>query len=166
MGLDYRDFRQAANELTQSLIQSGRLSKKTGGRYVMATGRVINDTMQRIDTNQLMVEIEDSLTNSGLVAMTAAVGHGGNRDDMIYETRELRKSGEFNQSTVAGEGQLIAPELSIHGKITQRDIKYSGSKTQVEYMFRLYVKDLSSGMVFWQKQVPIIKRGSSKSVSW
>ncbi len=166
MSLDYRDFRTAGQELVQSLVQSGRLQKPSGGRYVMATGKVVNDTMQRIDTNQLMADVEEALINSGQVAMTAAVGYGGNRDQLINETRELRNSAEFKQSTIAGKGQIIAPELAVHGKITQRDIRFDSSTTQVEYTFTLYVKDLNSGLVFWQKQVPLVKRGSNKSVSW
>ena len=65
MGLDYRDFDQAASEMIQSLVVSGALKKQGGGRYVVATGRIVNDTMQRIDTDQLMAKIEEEAKKNG-----------------------------------------------------------------------------------------------------
>jgi hypothetical protein len=169
MGLDYRDFNQAASEMVQSMISSGALKKPGGGRYVMTTARVTNDTMQRIDTDQLMAKIEEELMNSGLVVMTSAVGGKGAPDEMIYEMRDIRDSAqgdEFQQETLAGKRTLIAPELSTSGKILQRNISYDRNRQQVEYYFQLRVTDLTTGLRFWQKETIIGKRGSNRSVSW
>ncbi len=169
MGLDYRDFNQAASEMIQSMISSGALKKPGGGRYVMTTARVTNDTMQRIDTDQLMAKIEEELMNSGQVVMTSAVGGKGAPDEMIYEMRDIRDSAqgdEFVQETLAGKRTLVAPELSIAGKILQRNILYDRNSQQVEYYFQLRVTDLTTGLRFWQKESIIGKRGSNKSVSW
>ena len=169
MALDYRDFDQAASEMVQSMLGSGALKKPGGGRYVVTTGRIINDTMQRIDTDQLMAKIEEELLNSGQVVMTSAVGGKGAPDKMIYETRDIRDSAqgdEFNKDTIAAKGQLIAPELSISGKIFQRNIRYDKNRQQVEYYFQLKITDLTTGLRFWQKETIIGKRGSNKSVAW
>ncbi len=169
MELDYRDFAQAASEMIQSMISSGALKKPGGGRYVMTTGRVTNDTMQRIDTNQLMAKIEEELLNSGQVVMTSAVGGKGAPDEMIYEMRDIRDSAtgdEFKQETLAGKRTLIAPELSVSGKILQRNIRYDRNRQQVEYYFQLMVTDLTSGLRIWQKESLIGKRGSNRSVAW
>ncbi len=169
MALDYRDFAQAASEMIQSMIGSGALKKSGGGRYVMTTGRVTNDTMQRIDTDQLMAKIEEELLNSRQVVMTSAVGGKGAPDEMIYEMRDIRDSAtgdEFKQETLAGKRTLIAPELSISGKILQRNIRYDNNRQQVEYYFQLRITDLTSGLRFWQKESIIGKRGSSRSVAW
>jgi uncharacterized protein (TIGR02722 family) len=169
MELDYRDFAQAASEMIQSMISSGALKKPGGGRYVMTTGRVTNDTMQRIDTDQLMAKIEEELLNSGLVVMTSAVGGRGAPDEMIYEMRDIRDSAtgdEFKQETLAGKKTLEAPELSIAGKIFQRNIRYDRNRQQVEYYFQLMVTDLTTGLRFWQKESIIGKRGSNRSVAW
>ncbi len=164
MALDYRDFDQAASELVQSLLGSGALKKEGGGRYVVATGRVVNDTMQRIDTDQLMSKIEEEMLNSGQAVMTSAVGSG--TDKLIHETRELRDSEEFDQSTIAERGTLIAPELTISGKIFQRNIRYDKKTQQVEYYFQLKLSDAKSGLRFWQKEIIVGKRGSNKTVAW
>ncbi len=169
MALDYRDFNQAASEMIQSMISSGALKKPGGGRYVMTTARITNDTMQRIDTDQLMAKIEEELMNSGLVVMTSAVGGKGAPDEMIYEMRDIRDSAtgdEFKQETLAGKKTLIAPELSTSGKILQRNIRYDRNRQQVEYYFQLRVTDLTTGLRFWQKESLIGKRGSNRSVSW
>jgi hypothetical protein len=166
MALDYRDFAQAASEMLQSMLSSGAMKKPGGGRYVVATGRVVNDTMQRIDTDQLMAKIEEELLNSGQVVMTSAVGGKGAPDQLVHETRELRDSEEFDQNTVAAKGTLIAPELSISGKIFQRNLRYDNNRQQVEYYFQLQVTDMKTGLRFWQKETIIGKRGSNQSVAW
>ncbi len=159
MVLDYRDFERAADGMIQDLVASGRLKNPDGGRYVLATGEIINDTMQRIDTDQLMAKIEEELMNSGQVVLTSAVGAESSRDDLIQETRELRNSQEFDQSTVSEDGQLVAPDLSISGKIVQRDLRYDRNETQVEYYFQLQISEVASGLRYWQKEVFIGKRG-------
>jgi len=164
MALDYRDFDQAASSLVQSMLGSGALKKDDGSRYVVATGRVVNDTMQRIDTDQLMAKIEEEILNSGQAVMTSAVGSG--TDKLIHETRELRDSEEFDQSSIAARGTLLAPELSISGKIFQRNIRYDKKRQQVEYYFQLKLSDAKTGLRFWQKEIIVGKRGSSKSVAW
>lgn len=168
MGLDYRDFDQAATAMVSSLIRSGSLNKADGSRYVVATGRIVNDTMQRIDTDQLMAKVEQELMNSGQVAMTSAVGDKAG-DSMVYEMRDMRDSeraDEFADNTLPAKKQLIAPELTISGKIMQRNVKYAKNQQQVEYYFQLRVQDLSTGLRFWQEEKVIGKRGSDKMVSW
>ena len=164
MALDYRDFDQAASKMIQSMLGSGALKKEGGGRYVVATGRIINDTMQRIDTDQLMVKIETEILNSGQAVMTSAVGPDA--DQLLHETRELRDSDEFDTSTTAEKRTLIAPELTIAGKIFQRNIRLDGNRQQVEYYFQLQLSDVKTGLRFWQDEVLVGKRGSDRSVTW
>jgi len=167
LGLDYRDFDVAASKMVQSALASGALDKPGGGRFVMAKGRVLNDTMQRIDTDQLMVKIEQEFLNSGKVVMTSAVGGPGVPDELIHQAREdLRNNDEFDQQTVAAKGTLIAPELSISGKIFQRVLAYDRGRQQIEYYFQLRVSDIVSGLKLWENETLIGKRGSNKTVPW
>lgn len=166
MGLDYRDFQQAASESVESMLQSGAVNKRDGGRYVLAISRIVNDTMQRIDTDQLIKKIRVDLLQSGRVVVTTAVGADGAEDKMAMQARELRNSDEFNQDTVAKKGQLIAPELSLSGKIIQRNVRVNKKTQQVEYYFQLTLTDINTGLAFWEGETVIGKRGSSKNVSW
>ena len=157
MGLDYRDFEQAASKMVQSMLGSGALKKEGSGRYVVATGRIVNDTMLRIDTDQLMAKIEIEMLNSGQAVMTSAIGPGS--DALLHETRQLRESDEFNQDTTAAKNTLIAPDLTIDGKITQKNVDYSRNIEQAEYYFELKLNDVTTGLRFWQDEVILSKRG-------
>lgn len=169
MELDYRDFDQAATDMVGKMLASGTFHKPDGSRYVVTTAKVLNDTMQRIDTDQLTFKIEQELMNSGQVTMSSAVGGKGAPDEMTYQMRDVRdssKSDEFKQNTLPGKGQIIAPEMSVSGKIIQRNIRYDNNMQQVEYYFQLRVSDINSGLTRWQNETIIGKRGSKKVVPW
>jgi uncharacterized protein (TIGR02722 family) len=166
MGLDYRDFNTAASRMVDDLLASGALDKPGGGRYVLAISRVLNDTMQRIDTDQLIKQMRVALLRSGKVVVTTAVGANGPEDHLAMDARELRNSGEFNQQTVAAKGQMIAPEYSLSGKIIQRTVRVSKSKQATEYYFQLTMTDINTGWAVWDGEVVMGKQGSNKSVAW
>ena len=166
MALDYRDFESAAGEMVDGMLGSRALENPRGGRYVLVVSRIVNDTMQRIDTDQLVRKIRSDLLNSGRVVVTTAVGLDGPEDEMNMAVRQLRESSEFNQNTVQGEGQLIAPDLSLSGVIRQRDIQMDNRQQQVEYYFELAITDLSTGLAIWEDQEVIVKRGSNRAPTW
>lgn len=166
MGLDYQDFRKASIEAAQSMIQSGAVNKQGGGRYVLAISTLINDTTQRIDMDQLIKSIRMALLQSGKVVVTTAVRAGGAEDTMSYDARELRKSSEFNQKTVAKKGQMIAPDFSLSGKIIQRNAKLSDGGMKVDYYIQLTLTDIKTGLAYWEGETVITKAGSGKTVNW
>jgi len=166
MGLDYRDFDQAAAEAIQSMLKSGALDKKDGSRYVLAISRVTNDTMQHIDTDQLIKKIRVELLKSGKVVVTTAVSANGAEDKMSMDARKLRENDEFNQNTVQKKGTLVAPDMSLSGKILQRNVAMDDGKQQVEYYFMLSLTEIKTGLAWWEGETVIGKRGSGKSVSW
>jgi uncharacterized protein (TIGR02722 family) len=166
MGLDYRDFNTAASNMVDDLLASGALDKPGGGRYVLAISRVINDTMQKIDTDQLVKQMRVALLRSGKVVVTTAVGANGPEDRLAMDARELRNSAEFNQQTVAAKGQMIAPEYSLSGKILQKNVRDSKSKQSAIYYFQLSLTDINTGLAFWEGEEILGKSGSNKSVAW
>ncbi|SDW34895.1 penicillin-binding protein activator LpoB [Marinobacter mobilis] len=165
MTMDYRDFERAADDAVQDLLASGVVDNPSGERYVMVVSRITNDTMQRIDTDQLVKKIRVALLRSGKVVTTTAVGIDGAEDEMNMAARELRASDEFDQSTVQEKGTLQAPDLSLSGKIIQRNHRVEDEQ-QVEYYFQLSLTDLRQGFAVWENETPIIKRGPNDSVSW
>ena len=166
MGLDYRDFDEAASKAIQSMLKSGALDKKNGDRYVLAISRITNDTMQHIDTDQLIKKIRVELLRSGKVVVTTAVSANGAEDAMSMQARELRNNDEFNQNTVQKKGTLVAPDMSLSGKILQRNVAMDDGKQQVEYYFMLSLTEIKTGLAWWEGETVIGKRGSGKSVSW
>ena len=166
MGLDYRDFNEAAGKAVQSMLKSGALDKRDGDRYVIAISQITNDTMQHIDTDQLIKKIRVDLLRSKRAVITTSVGSEGNVDALNKQVRELNEDEDYNQRTTTKKGQLIAPELSLSGKIIQRNITMDDGKQQVEYYFQLTLTELSTGLAWWEDETIIGKRGSGKSVAW
>ena len=141
MGLDYRDFNEAAAEALRSIREEGTVDKPGGGRYVVYVGRVINKTTQKWESTQLTKAVTIELRKSGKVVVTMVPPD----DDAI-------------------EG--IKPELVLTGKVSERNIQMTSSKKQTEYYLELELTDPKTKLVFWEGQAPIVKRGSSKTVNW
>lgn len=165
MGIDHRDFQKAATDAVESMLLSGALNKRDGSRYVLVISNILNDTMQRVDIDQLIKKIRVALLQSGKVVVTTAVRAGGAEDSMSYQVRELRENDEFNQKTVAKKGQMIAPDLSLSGKIIQRNTDL-GSKQRVDYYFQLTLTDINTGLAFWEGESVIEKIGSNSGSAW
>ncbi len=165
MGLDARDFNGAAQAATQKLLTSGALDHPGGGRYVIAISRVTNDTMQRIDTDQLVKKIRVAVLNSGKAVITTAISDNGPEDDMSMRVRELRQSKEFNQRNVAGAHEMAAPDLSLSGKILQNNTTVDNGQ-RVDYAFQLSLTDLHTGVAIWEDEEPLSKLGTNSTVAW
>jgi uncharacterized protein (TIGR02722 family) len=167
MGLDNRDFEEAGRALVRSMLDSGRLQPRPNGEpRVMAISRITNDTTLRINTNELTQLISVELNNSGRAVTTTAVGLDGPADPLAMQSRELRRSGEFNQRTVAARGQMIAPDISLSGNIIQRTNRVDGGATRVDYVFQLNLTNIRTGIAMWQGQEVISRVGSGRTVSW
>lgn len=166
VGIDAADFEKAAAEAVSSMLRSGVVNRPNGGRYVLAISTVTNDTMQRIDTDLLIKKIRIDLLNSGKVVVTTAVGVNGPEDPLSMMSRELRDDEEFNQKTTMAKGQMIAPELSLSGKIIQRNAAVSKDEQRVDYYFQLTLTDIRTGLALWEGETVIGKIASNKSVAW
>jgi hypothetical protein len=165
-GLDYRDFEYVAKLAVDSFLNSP-LSRKPGSNapWVMAISRIVNDTTLHFDTDQLVKKIRVALLNSGRVITTTAVAAGGPLDRMSAQIRELQNSDLFNQKTVAKRGTMVAPELSLSGKIIQRTNKVGG-KQQVDYYFQLTATNIETGLAYWEFEKVIAKLGKDSNFSW
>lgn len=166
VGLNAGDFDQAADAAIESLLASGAVDRPGGGRYVLVISRIINDTTQRIDTDQLVKKIRIALLRSGKVVTTTAIGLDGAEDEMTHAARGLRGNAEFDQRGVAGQGQLQAPDYSLSGKIIQRTNTVDRRTQQVDYYFQLSLTDINTGLAFWEDEYPISKLGRSRTTSW
>ncbi|MCW7551417.1 penicillin-binding protein activator LpoB [Endozoicomonas gorgoniicola] len=168
-GLNYRDFSDAADEMVQSMLNNPRLrhpNADKGAVYVMAISSIINDTTQRIDTDQLTKKIRVDLLNSGRFLTTTAIGLNGAEDEMTEKVRALKNSKLVNQQTVKGNNKVIAPDFSLSGKIIQRNFTLSKSEQEINYYLQMTLTNLENGLAYWEGEVPIVKKGDGRSVSW
>lgn len=158
--LDSRDFGIAAEKMIADMIESGAVDKPDGSRYVLAIGRVANRTKQDIDVDQLVKKIRVALLKSRKVVVTTAVSASGAEDGMSRAVRDLANDSMFNEATVAEQGTAIAPELSLSGKIIERNLKIDRSTQRIEYVFQLSITDIKTGLAFWEGEETIGKVGS------
>lgn len=165
MGLDSRDFNKAAQAAVQKMMEAGVLNHPGGGRYVIAMSRVTNDTMQRVDTDQLVKKIRVAVLNSGKAVVTTAIADNGAEDPMTIRVRQLRQSNEFSQRNVAGAHEMAAPDLSLSGKFLQSDITVDNGQ-RVDYAFQLSLTDLHTGLAIWEDEEPLSKLGTNRTVAW
>jgi len=169
MGLSSRDFNGAASTALDEIIASPLLvhpQAAQGGRYILAISNIINDTSQRIDTDQLTKKIRVGLLRSGKFLTTTAIGLNGAEDQMTAKVRSLEESKLVKQSTVKKNGTVIAPDFSLSGKIIQRTNKIDRSSQLVDYYFQLTLTQLETGLAYWEGEYPISKSGSNDSVTW
>ena len=165
LGIDYHDLEKAASDNIKSLLESGYVRSLAGlsKPKVLAISDVLNDTMQHFSTQELTRKITRDMRNSGKFILTMAfAGSGGSKDKMLDSVRGARGDDEVNQYGVPEKGNIIAPELSLSGKIIQRNTKVK-SKQRVDYFFLLTLTDLKSGLVVWDNEVNIIKVGKNAS---
>lgn len=167
LGLDREDFENTAKAMIESMLNDPAFANLNAqNKKVLAIGRIINDTPQRIDTDKLTAKITIALRKSGKFVLTTAVAAGGAKDNLTHEIRNLRENDEFNQNTIASKGTILAPNFSLSGKIRQDSVKLYNGKIQSEYFFHLILTDLTSGLALWEDEKTIDKTGTSKSVTW
>ncbi len=159
MELEYRDWTNTAEKMTESMIKSGVL--KSESKPVIAIADIINDTTQRFDTDILTKKIRTTLLKSGTAQI--ATNFSG-EDSTSNAVRAQRGNTEYDQNTIVKSGTLVAPNMSLSGKMLQRNLKlesgwFSAVDTRVEYYLQLTLTDLKTGLSVWEDEQPIVKEG-------
>ena len=160
MELEYRDWTNTAEKMTDSMLKSNAFRKVQNP--VIAMGNIVNDTQQRFDTDILTKKIRTTLLKSG----TAQIATNFSGEDLTSEKmRTQRSNAEYDQSTIAKTGTLVAPNMSLSGKMLQRNLKLqsgilSSVDTRIEYYLQLTLTDLKTGLSVWEDEQPIIKEGT------
>ena len=163
MELEYRDWTKTAESMTKSMLASGAFSRVKNP--VIAMGNIKNDTMQRFDTDILTKKIRSTLINSGRAQVTTSFENFGPAEDgTTYAVRGTRGNAEYDASTIVAPGTLVAPNMSLSGKMLQRNLKlqsgwFSSVDTRVEYYLQMTLTDVKTGLALWEDEQPIIKEG-------
>jgi uncharacterized protein (TIGR02722 family) len=133
-----------------------------GGRYIIYVSDIENDTMQRLDTDQLTKSLRVKLLQSGKFLVTTAFGE----DDATKKMRDLKDSKMVKQSSVKGDNQVLAPDFSLSGKILQRDSTLDNGDTRIEYYFQMSLTNIENGLAYWEGERVVGKVADGASVSW
>lgn len=162
--LSYADFKSAASSMADELVASPSMTNpEIGGRYIIHISDFTNDTMQRIDTDQLVKSMRVKLLNSGKFLVTTAFN---GEDSATREMRKLKDSKMVNQASVKGDGEVYAPDFSLSGKIMQRNASLDNGDTRIEYYFQLSMTNIKNGLAYWEGERVVGKVADGDSVSW
>ena len=160
MELEYRDWEKTATKMTESMLKSNAFAGIS--KPVIAVGDIKNDTMQRLDSDILVKKIRTTILKSGRAQIST---NFTGEDTMSNKMRNTRGNAEYDQSTFANTGTLVAPNMSLSGKMIQRNLKlesgwFSSVDTRVEYYLQLTLTDLKTGLAVWEDEQPIVKEGT------
>jgi len=157
------DFAKAANSMADEIITNKNfVHPKRGERYVLYVSNIDNDTMQNIDTDQLIKSMRTKFLNSGTFFVTTAFGEDSATSDM----RELKNSKMVKQSTVKGDNKVLAPDFSLSGKILERQMTLDNGDARIEYYFQLTITNIENGLSYWEGERVVGKVSDSGHVTW
>ncbi|CED57620.1 penicillin-binding protein activator LpoB [Aliivibrio wodanis] len=163
--LSYADFSKAATGMAEEIVASKLMTHPKadqGGRYIIYVNDISNDTMQRLDTDQLAKTLRIQLLQSGKFLVTTAFGE----DDATKKMRELKDSKMVKQSSVKSSNQVLAPDFSLTGKILQRNSTLDNGDTRIEYYFQMSLTNIENGLAYWEGERVVGKVADGDSVSW
>ncbi|WP_084330318.1 penicillin-binding protein activator LpoB [Helicobacter macacae] len=155
-GIDYHDIENMLDDNVKSFLGSDFV-KNLEGKKVLVIANIENLTDDDIDIELLSRKFARQIRNSKKFVLTNAIaGSGSKKDKMIKDSRALRNDEEYDQYTTKEKGNLLSPDYSLAGKITQRT-KNIGKKVRVDYQFLLVLTDLKTGVVLWDNEEIISK---------
>jgi len=136
-GFSQDDVDYTVSQAVQSLLAQGRLRSDDGSRKVVIVENVINDTLSRGSQSDALAEalglsLRENLTNSGKIIV-------------------------FNKRAAQFATVKVDPQLTLLGRLTQRNLRQDNGDIQIEYSLNLQLIDLATGLEFWQKRTPLRK---------
>lgn len=79
-------------------------------------------------------------------------------DSMIKDARAMRQDEEYDPYTTIEKGSLVAPDISLSGKITK-----TINNGEEIYLFLLTLTDIKTGLVIWDRDVILSKNLATSS---
>lgn len=161
---EYNKFAQEiVGAISGRIIRFNTSESKQLGPVILAIGDFKDKTSQYsanfANSKDVMYgQIREVLINQGLASVNMDMaGSGGEVDSLLASINSLRASGEYNQSTVAGPGKRLAPELILWGDIISIKFK-DGRKTNYQYALNVRLLSVETGASIFEKQVQLPKQ--------
>ncbi len=151
-------------KIRSTLINSGRAQITTGfqNKTTTATGYVpVSAEMQAVSVSPVSASAMKAKAKG-----YAEVEYEKNvaEDETTHQVRGTRGDSEYDQGTIAGKGTLVAPNMSLTGKMIQRNLKtdsclFCSGDERVEYYLQMTLTDVKTGLSVWEDEQPILKQG-------
>lgn len=158
--INIQDWSNAADQMVQSLLDSGVLQRAPRQPAIMVVSRIVNNTTQQVDTDNLTKKIRVALNKSGKVITTTTFGPASQVEDPI-----ARQTGELERFQQGDTASMPIPYFSLSGKLLENRAQ-AGRTQQVTYTFQLSLTEISNGLAVWEDEVNITKQGQRNAVGW
>ncbi len=93
------------------------------------------------------------------------MAEGRARSDAIGNSRLNAYDTNFNQSTVAKQGTLVAANLTMRPKVVSNEVR-DGRTKAVERFFVMDMAEIENGMIMWKFSKPLGFTKTRGVVGW
>lgn len=157
------DSQMVAQEMIQDCLNSGWYNKATlrlGKEPTVIVGSVTNDSMEHINTNAFVEEMQRALINSGKVNFVAGKNERG-------EVRQERlEQDEFaSEETRKAFGREIGADYMLSG-VLNSIVDAQSKKAVVFYQVNMKLIDIETNQIVWNGQKQIKKYVTRSKTSW
>jgi len=134
------------------------LKEKKGAEPVVIVGTIRNDSMEHINTNTFVEELQRALINSGKVEFVASSTERGDLREERLDQDEFS-----SEETRKAFGKEIGADYMLSGVLS--DIKdQEGSKSVVFYQVNLKLINIETNKILWNGQKQIKKYVNKKAL--
>ncbi|MBP5430200.1 MAG: penicillin-binding protein activator LpoB [Elusimicrobiaceae bacterium] len=162
-GWNDTDAQMVAQEMITDCLNSGWYTKfvsKNGKEPTLIVGTVSNKTMEHINTDVFVEEMQRALINSGKVDFVAS------RDERGEVRTERLEQDEFaSEETRKAFGREVGADYMLSG-VLNSVVDQAGSKAVVYYQANLKLIDIETNQIAWNGQQKIKKYVKRSKVSF
>ena len=146
--LNIQDWAQAADEMVQSMVESGVLEKAPEQPAVMAVSQIVNDTSESVNIERLTGRLRASLNRTGKIVTSTTIGLGDVPEDPLALREAEKRDSE-------------RPEVfwSLSGVILEDSVR-TRRTAQSTYIFILRLTEVDSQLALWEEERRITKQES------
>jgi len=158
------DARKVANEMISGMLGSAwlqRWNKNHDDRPTVIIGPIANKTMQHIDEEIFIKDIERELVNSGKIRFVAAADE---RKELVAERQRAAKTATLDSAPEMA--QELGADFMVQGTISSNvQENLEGDKASLFYTVSLELLNIESNVKAWLDEKEIKKIVERSSVS-
>ena len=162
-GWNDTDAQMVAAEMINDCLNAGWYNKtllKLGKEPVVIVGTVSNNSMEHINTDVFVEEIQRALINSGKVEFVASKSERGE-----VRTERLEQDEFASEETRKAFGREIGADFMLSGTLNSV-VDKSGKKALVFYQVNMKLINLETNQIVWNGQKQIKKYVKRSKVTW
>ena len=162
-GWNDTDAQMVAAEMIDDCLNAGWYNKtllKLGKEPVVIVGTVTNNSMEHINTDVFVEEIQRALINSGKVEFVASKNERGE-----IRTERLEQDEFASEETRKAFGKEIGADFMLSGTLNSV-VDQAGKKALVFYQVNMKLINLETNQIVWNGQKQIKKYVKRSKVSW